>query len=165
MGLGAVLDERDVVGRAEASPGRDVARLPVQVHQQDGAGPGRQASLDALHRQQSGPGLDVSEDGSRSGANDGEDCREGRHRRRDDLVARPDPQAPQGDLDPVEPVRDADRIGRPAGLGPGLLEPRDVAAEHPVVRVEDRGERRDLGLPQRRGFRGEARHRDHDALQ
>ena len=110
--LAAVLDDGEVV------PSRDVARaahvggLAVEVNGHDCGGPGRHGRCRGAWIERETLRIDVGKYRPRAGHHDGQRrvCR--RKGRRDDLIARPDPERSQADRQRVGPGADAGRVRR-----------------------------------------------------
>ncbi len=127
VGLGAVLDQVELVPVADGLDGLDVHGLAVDVDGDDGLGPGGDLGLDELgvdvvvlvvvDEHGPGPRLGDRLRGGHEAVGDG-----------DDLVARADAQGFQGDVDGIRAVGAADAVLAAVLLGVGLLESLDVLA-------------------------------------
>src|SRR5437879_4289288 len=150
MCLRTVFHQRNPMPSAELLPRGHGTDLSVKMHEHDSLGLRGETALDTVERQQGGLSLDIGENGRCPGADDREDGGECGLRSRDHLVAPPDVQRAQRDLDRIRPVRRANRMRDPAHPGPLPLEGLDLATEDVPARVEharDSGQHR---VPQRR---------------
>ncbi len=142
MGLAAVLDNGEAVPLRDGRDGRHVGRLAVQVHREDGGGAGRDGGLDRGGIDRQPPRIDVGEHRPRAGHHAGQ-RRVGRGEgRRDDLVARADPQGAKDDRDGIRPRADAHAERRAAAVGERPLERLDLGPQHVPAALDhpaDRG--------------------------
>ena len=137
MRLAAVLDEREAVPRREALEGRHIGRLPVQVHGENRAGarPDRPGHLLGIEREPRR--IDVGEHRPGADHHHGKGRVRRRQRRRDDLVAGPDPERSQDEGDRVGAGSDADGAGRAARRGELRFERFQLRAEHEPAAGDD----------------------------
>ena len=132
--LRGVLDEGQPVPFGERRQGGHVRHLTEQVHDDHSSRPGADGRGHRVGVDQEGVGEHVDEPGRGAHRHDGLRRRDERVRRHDHLVARPDTQAGEDELESVRAVRDACAVAHLAVLGEGRLEGGDLgAADEPAV--------------------------------
>ena len=142
---GGVFDERDVLrhGGLELLPGDGPAE---EVDGEHRAGARRDRLRDALDPEEERLGIDVDEHGARPAELDhvrGRGERVGGH---DHLVARPDADREQGQVERRRPRRDRDRVRRAHRAPERLLELGDPGPHRQLPAREHLGDRGELGL-------------------
>ncbi len=136
LGLGGVFDDDDARADDRADL-FDRRCLAVEVHRDDGRGPRADGSGDGVGIEQQVVLLAVGKHDGRAGAHDGLGGGHERVGREDDLVAWPDAGGPEGQLDGVGAVADADGVVGAAEGGQVALEALDLCTKHEVAPVDD----------------------------
>src|SRR3954453_16624680 len=119
------------------------------MHRYDAADVRGEGALHALCRQETGPGIDIDDTGTRAHRGHGLRGCDERVRRYDDLVAGTDAERPQRELQRLSPRTDADGVVGPAVRGEVGLEPLDVAAENERAALGHRADGLEQLLEQR----------------
>src|SRR5438105_5585708 len=138
---GGVLDEHDLL-RYSGAQRLPVERPAEEVDGDHGAGPWRHRGVSPLRVEVHRPRIDVDEDGP--GADLGDDVRGGGERVGGDehLVARPEPQGQDGEVQRSRSGRDDERVLDGAGRREPSLELGHLRAHRELTALEHRG---DLG--------------------
>ena len=123
---GRVLDHRQAVSPGDVEDGRQVARQADLVHGQDRPGPRRDRPLDQGGVDVVGPRVDVHEHRAGAAVADGVGGGDERVADRDHLVAGPDAEGEQGQVQRRRAARDGAGVRRADVRGELLLEGRDL---------------------------------------
>ena len=142
---GSVLDERDVLrdGRLELLPGDGPAE---EVDGEHRAGARRHRLGDALDPDEERLRIDVGEDGARAAELDNVRGRGERVGGHDHLVARPDADRQQRQVERRRPRRNRDRVCRAHRAAERLLELGDPSSHRQLPAREHPSDRGELGL-------------------
>ena len=134
--LRGVFDDDEIVPRRDRQHRLDVGRLSVQVDRHDGARARRDGGADRGRIDRVRLAVHVDEHGPGAGCRDRQHGRDERVRRGDDLVAGPDVERPQRQLDRIAAVADADCVADADVRREVALEPRDRAAVNEVAAID-----------------------------
>src|SRR6266542_1795604 len=163
MRLRGVFDDDEPVTLRHGENGVHVARVPVEVHGDDGARPRRDARLEGRGLEL--PGLALGVDDHGNGAAVAHDIGGGHEgeARYNHLVARPHPRRHEGQVKRHRPIRDGYAVGRPAEGGEVALElPDERSQRADPARAHRLHHVGDLFLAYRgRGY-GDSRRRRHE---
>jgi hypothetical protein len=133
--LRCVLEQEELVPVGQPPKRVEIDGLPVEVHRHDRGSPRRDRRLDRTRVEQARLRIDVDENRTGSGEQDRLDSGDEGERRRDHLVARPDPGCAEDELDRRRAVRGADAVADVAVRRERLLELGDLRAlDEPSVR-------------------------------
>ena len=120
--LRRVLDDREPAPVGDPEDRLHRRREPVQMDGEDGGRPRRDPGLDLARVDRERVRVDVGEDGRRELVQRREPARDEAERRDDHLVARPDPERGERELERDGAVRDRHAVGHAAARRPAPLE-------------------------------------------
>ena len=143
---GGVLEEHDLLrhGGLQRLP---LDRTPEQMHRHDRARSRRDRGGDGSDVQVEGVGVDVDQHRLRTAQLDGVRRRRERVGGDDHLVARPDLEREEGEMERGGPGRDGCRVRRADGLRDRGLELLDLRAHRELPGANDLRDRCELGVP------------------
>ena len=139
MRLTAVFDDREIVPGGDRFDPRHVGGLAVQVHREDCAGARTDCPRRLVRIERQAIRIDVGEHRPCAGHHHGQRRIGGRQRRRDHLVARPNPEAAEDERNRVGSGPDADGV-------PGTHRRRELRLERLDFRTENEPAARDHAI-------------------
>lgn len=128
MGLRGILDHRNAMPVGDRQDRIHIGQPTVQMHRDDGPGARRDGALDHGRVDVEGPRIGIDQHRRCAGIADGGDRRDEGHRRGDHLIARPDAEGEQRQVQRRRARVQRDRLARPAIGGEAALEGLDARA-------------------------------------
>ena len=126
----------EAVALGDLDQRRHLGRVAEDVDDQDRPGAGRDRGLDRGRVHVERERVDLGEDRRRAGEEHRVGRRDEREGRGDDLVAGPDAQRVQAQVQAGGAARDRDRVAHADALGPGALEARPHRPQRELARAQ-----------------------------